>query len=353
MKRLSRYVGVFVLGAIALVLLVVLSLDVIAALIDGLEDIDDNYRFSDVLQYIVLTLPARIYDHLAFSSLIGCLLGLGVLAGNAELVIMRAAGVSLLRISGFVLRPVLLMIIAGVLMGEFVVPYTDQLAESRRMLRQGEQGSVGSTSGVWNREGNEFIHFNAVYPNGRLFGVSRYRFGEDRVIEEVSFAAQATYFEDHWVEERGAITRFNEDSTETDTFLTRRWETGLSPDFLQLISMTPESLPMVKLYQYASYLDDQGQTSSAHWLAFWGKLLQPLTVLGLVLVAVSFVFGPLREATMGFRIFSGVVVGIAFQTVQQLLGPSSIVFGFPAFWAVLAPAIACALVGVILLHRAA
>ena len=90
MKRLSRYVGVFVLGAIALVLLVVLSLDVIAALIDGLEDIDDNYRFSDVLQYIVLTLPARIYDHLAFSSLIGCLLGLGVLAAEGNELVLEA-----------------------------------------------------------------------------------------------------------------------------------------------------------------------------------------------------------------------------------------------------------------------
>lgn len=353
MKRLSRYVGVFVLGAIALVLMVVLSLDVIAALIDSLEDIDDNYRFADVLHYIVFTLPARIYDHLAFASLIGCLLGLGVLAGNTELVVMRAAGVSLLRISGFVLRPVLLVIIVGVLIGEFVVPYTDQLAESRRMLRQGKQDALASTSGTWNREGNEFIHFNAVYPNGRLYGVTRYRFGEGRAIEEVSFAAQATYFDDHWVEERGAITRFNKDRTETDTFLTRRWDTGLSPDFLQLLSMTPESLSMVELYQYASYLDDQGQVSSAHWLAFWGKVLQPVTVLGLVLVAVSFVFGPLREATTGFRIFSGVVVGIAFQTAQQLLGPSSIVFGFPAFWAVLAPALGCALVGLILLRRAA
>ena len=353
MKQLSRYVGMFVLGAIALVLLVVLSLDIIAALIDGLEDIDDNYRFAHVLEYIGLTLPARIYGHLPFASLIGCLLGLGVLAGNAELVVMRAAGVSLLRISGFVLRPVLLVIIAGLLIGEFVVPYSDQLAESRRMLRQGERAAVASTSGVWNREGNEFIHFNAVYPNGRLYGVTRYRFDADRVIEEVSFAALATHFGDHWVEEKGVITRFKEDRTETDTFLTRRWNTGLSPDFLQLLSLAPESLPVAKLHEYASYLDHQGQRSTVHWLAFWGKVLQPLTVLGLVLVAVSFVFGPLREATMGFRIFSGVVVGIAFQTLQQLLGPSSIVFGFPAFWAVLTPALGCIVAGLILLRRAA
>lgn len=353
MKQLSRYVGVFVLGSIALVLTVVLGLDIIAALIDGLEDINNDFQFPDVLYHIWLTLPARIYQHLPFASLIGCLMGLGVLAGNSELVVMRAAGVSLLRITGFVVRPVLLVIVIGAILGDFVVPYTDQLAESRKMLLRGERDSLVTTSGVWNREGNEFIHLNAVYPNGRLFGVTRYRFDEQRQIESVSFSAQATYFDDHWIEEQGVITQFNEDNTETDKFVTRRWESGLSPDLLQLVSMAPESLPMLKLYGYAKYLDQQGQTSSTYWLAFWTKALQPLTVLGLVLIAVSFVFGPLREATMGYRIFSGVVVGIVFQTLQQLLGPSSIVFGFSAFWAVMMPALISALLGLILLRRAA
>ncbi|MBV1930976.1 MAG: LptF/LptG family permease, partial [Porticoccaceae bacterium] len=142
MKQLSRYVGVFVLGSITLVLMVVLGIDIIAALIDGLEEISNDYQFPDVLYHIWLTLPARIYQHLPFASLIGCLMGLGVLAGNSELVVMRAAGVSLLRITGFVARPVLLVIVVGAILGDFVVPYTDQLAESRKMLLRGERDSL-------------------------------------------------------------------------------------------------------------------------------------------------------------------------------------------------------------------
>jgi lipopolysaccharide export system permease protein len=353
MKQLSRYIGIFVLGAIAMVLMVVLSIDVIAALIDGLEEIDNDYGFSDVLYNIWLTLPSRIYQNIPFASLIGCLMGLGVLAGNSELVVMRSAGISLLRITGFVARPVLLVILTGTLLGEFVVPYTDQVAESRKMLLLGERDDLAATSGVWNREGNEFIHFNAVYPNGRLFGVTRYRFGDERQIESVSFAAQATFFDNYWVEEQGVVTRFTGTGTETENFVTRRWESGLSTDLLQLVSMAPESLPMESLYNYARYLDEQGQISSTYWLAFWTKALQPVTIIGLVLIAVSFVFGPLREATMGYRIFSGVVVGIVFQTTQQLLGPSSIVFGFAPFWAVVVPAIVSTLIGLVLLRRAA
>lgn len=353
MSYLSRYVMRFVFGAIILVLLVLLSIDVIAAVVDGLGDVRNDYQFVDVLYNVWLTLPARIYRNIAFASLIGCLIGLGILAGNSELVIMRAAGVSLLRITGFVLRPVLLVIVAGVLLGEFVVPYTDQLAESRRMILRGEKETLSATSGVWNREGNEFIHFNGVYPNGKLFGVTRYRFSEEREIEEVSFAARASFFKDYWLEEEGVVSHFEEGRIQTSEFLIRRWDTPLSPDLLTLMVMPADSLSMGSLLSYAQYLDEQEQQSSKYWLAFWSKALQPLSVLSLVLIATSFVFGPLRDATMGFKIFAGVIAGIAFQTSQQLLGPSSVVFGFSPFWAVCIPTLVCIAVGLILLRRAA
>jgi lipopolysaccharide export system permease protein len=70
-----------------------------------------------------------------------------------------------------------------------------------------------------------------------------------------------------------------------------------------------------------------------------------------VLVGISFVFGPLRDSTMGLRVFVGVVLGISFKILQDMLGPISIVFGFPVFLAVLLPALLCAGVGLYLLRR--
>ena len=55
---------------------------------------------------------------------------------------------------------------------------------------------------------------------------------------------------------------------------------------------------------------------------------------------------------MGYRIFVGVIVGIAFQFSQNLLGPSSIIYGFQPLLAVAAPILVCMLIGGILLVRA-
>lgn len=354
MTRLSRYVARTVLYAILGVLLVVVALDAMAAIIDEVGDIRGEYTFLEVLKYVGTTLPGSIYQNIPFAALIGCLVGLGLLASNSELVVMRGAGISLLRIAGFVLRPVLGIILVGVLLGEYAVPYTDQLAEGRRALLLGKQDRMASVSGLWNKERNEYIHVNVVFPNGNLFGVSRYRFEPDGTLDEVSFSSSATFLGGNrgWLEERGYVTRFRERRTETDEFERRRWDSDLSPQLLRLVQMEPASLPIRDLYQYASYLENQGQSSGKHWLAFWQKSFQPLTTLSLVLIAISFIFGPLRESTTGFRIFAGVVTGIVFSTSQDMLGPASLVYGFPPLWSVIVPVVVSVVIGLFLLRRA-
>ncbi|MBT7375192.1 MAG: LPS export ABC transporter permease LptG [Porticoccaceae bacterium] len=353
MLRLSRHIGSTIFLSIAVALLVLVGLDVVAAIIDEAGDVRRNYHFSDALIYVGTKLPSTIYEYIPFSSLIGCLFGLGMLASSSEVVVMRASGISLLRIVYFVLRPVMLFVVLAVTIGEYFSPYLDQLAEGRReYLRKGES-ALDSSSGLWNREGSEFMHFNAVFPGGVLFGVSRFQFAEDRSLQEASFSSRATFnaSENLWVEENVSITRFTEDRTEAEKKITRRWESELTPEVLTVNILPPEALSIRSLNQYIDFLEHQNTDNQLYKLAFWTKVLQPLVIIGLVLLGISFVFGPLRESTMGFRIFIGVVVGVGFRIIQDMLGPFSIVFGFPPLLAVLLPVLFCVLVGLMLLRR--
>jgi lipopolysaccharide export system permease protein len=351
-KSLSRYVFKTVFVTILLVLMVILSVDVIAEIIDEVGEMKVDYSFSDVLLYVGTTMPRRIYENIPFSALIGCLIGLGMLASNSELVVMRAAGVSLLRVVTFVLYPVMCFILMALLLGEFAVPYTDQLAEGRRAIQMGRQDNMNNT-GLWNKEGNELINVGVVFPDGSLYGVSRYQFDGNNRLTETSFAERAHYREGSWRESGGRITRFEDQRTLTETFDSREWHTSMTPDLMRLVAMDANSLPLSDLYDYGNYLNEQGQNSGRHWLAFWRKALQPLTILSLVLIAVSFVFGPLRESTTGLRVFAGVVTGIVFSTSQDMLGPASLVYGFAPFWAVLVPIVVSVVFGLLLLRRAA
>lgn len=335
-----------------MVLLVICALDLLAKLIDELDSLNQNYTFVEVLIYVGLQTPLSLYRYMPFAVLVGGLLGLGGLAASSELTILRAAGVSLLRITLSILKPILLFIVIALLLAEFVNPLAEQYAENRRSLKlEGVKSALSSRSGLWNREGNEFMHFNSVQAQGQLLGVTRYQFDENNQLLATSFAESAIYINGQWQEENITETRFTENGAQTATYLFRPWAVELSPALLAILVQESDNLSISKLYYYINYLKNQGIDSSQYQLSFWNKVLQPLAIISLVLIAVSFIFGPLRQVTMGYRLFSGVVVGIIFQLTQKLLGPVSLVYGFAPLIAVLIPIIACFFLGLYLLAK--
>lgn len=352
MLRLDRYIGASVLVGILGVLGVIVGLALLFAFIDELGDLEAGYGVAEAARYVLLTIPAQIHELLPMAALIGCLVGLGSLASSSELTVMRAAGVSLGRIVAAVMKPLLALMLVGLLIGEYVSPWTENLAQSGRSLAQGGGEAQTTRRGLWHRQGEEFIHINSVQPSGVLLGVTRYRFDDERRLLSASFARRAQYHGDHWQLENVATTFLHEEHSEVVKTPSERWDVELTPQLLGTVVVEPEALSMTGLWSYIHYLGEQGLNNSRYWLAFWTKALQPLVTAALVLLAISFIFGPLRSVTLGQRLFTGVLVGFVFRIAQDMLGPASQVFGFPPLLAVLVPAGICALTGVWLLRRA-
>ncbi len=351
MRQLDRYIVSTVSSAMFLVLLVVLSLDLVFAFIAETEEFKNNYQFVEALRYVATTVPRRIYDYLPLAAFIGCLIGLGILANTSELTVMRAAGVSVIRIVWSTMKPALLFVMLGILIGEFVAPHAERIAQTQRALDQGAAESVVAKTGIWHREGNVFMHFNAVEPRGVLHGVSLFRFNQNNQLIASIFARRALYQGDHWVLQEVTETELEDLQAVSRSEISRPWRTELSPEVLSVLIIKPEYLSIQGLYTYINYLVDQELNANTYLMAFWKKVLQPVATAVLVLVAISFIFGPLRSVTMGFRVFCGIIVGLVFKYLQDLLGPASLVFGFNPIMATLVPIILGSLLGIFLLTR--
>ena len=352
MRRLDRYIGSTVFLAIVAVLGIITGLALLFAFIDELNDIEGAYTLLDAASYVGLTAPQRIYDMLPMAALIGCLVGLGTLASNSELTVIRAAGVSIRRIVWAVMKPMLVLMVVGLVVGEYLAPWTSSMAQANRSLAQSVGKAQSSKHGLWHRQGSEYIHVNAVQPGGKLIGVTRYLFDDQQRLLGSSFAKQGLYQDGYWQLEDIVYTELQERSSSVRQAASERWDVEISPQLLNTVVMEPDTLPITGLWQYAHYLNDQGLNANRYWLAFWVKVLQPLVTAALVLMAISFVFGPLRSVTLGQRVFTGVVVGFVFRIAQDLLGPASLVFGFAPIVAVMLPALICAGCGLWLLKRA-
>ncbi len=353
MRILTRYISTQIVFSILLVLLVILSLDMLGGLIEELDEIENKYTFIEVCLYLLLTMPGKVRMWLPFAAMVGCLVGLGSLANNSELTVMRAAGVSTRRIAWIVFRPTLLLIFVAIALNEYVAPYTEQKAQARKSLLQSGIEVFSYKTGVWNKEGNDYMHFNVVQPGGLIYGIAIYSFDEERVLQKAQFAWRASYQEDEgqWILEKVVETRIERHKTTSHSYPSLRWDSELTPELLDILILDPDQLSSLALWRYSRYLEEQDLNADYYMLEFWRKVLQPLSILSLVLVAISFVFGPLREVTMGYRVFAGVIVGIVFWTLQELLGPASLVYNFSTSQAVLLPIVLCALLGVVLLRR--
>lgn len=351
MRILTRYITRQVAAAILLVLAVLLGLELIIGLLDQTDDLGGRYTLGPAAYYVVMTLPSHLPQFLPFAVLIGCLAGLGSLASTSELTVVRAAGVSIARILWMALQPALMVTFFGVVVAEYVAPRTEQIAQSYRALMQQDKDISISEYGLWHREGDNFIHFNAVQPDGELFGVTIFNLDSQRHLRTALFAERANYKKDHWELQNVRETHFGGDRLLNASEPTRLWQTQLSPELLNILVLDPSDLSITGLWQYVGFLKQQGSDSGAYELALWKKLLQPLAIISLVLVAASIIFGPLRQASMGSRIFVGLLIGIVFRFSQDMLGPASLVFGFPPILASAIPISISLAVGVLLLRR--
>lgn len=355
MHKLDRYISRQVIVATVSVILVVVGLDAIFTILDQLKRLKGGFQMTQLLQFVALRLPRGIYEYLSLSCLIGTLIGLGTLANSSELNVMRAAGVSVWRILLSALKPVMFFAFMGLALGEFVIPDLERIAQTQKDVAQGKGTTFSSKGdkGYWHREHNNFMRFQAIEPNGVLHHLRIYGFDDKQELKQVTYATRALYQREHWVLEEVNITHFNGDSVTQSSAPSQRWESGLTPEALSLVVVNPADMSISSLYSYAGYLQDQGLDADKYLLSFWKKMLQPLSVIMLVLVGISFIFGSSRSSSMGARIVKGIVVGLLYRYGEEMLGPVSIVAGIDPVFASLIPASICGVFAVVLLRRAA
>ena len=353
---LNRYVAAQIAVHITTVLLVIAIIDLmLSTLSEWTYALEGDYQAMDAFWYVLATSPSRLYDIFPIIALIGCLTGLGALANSSQITVMRATGISQTQIALKVLIPALVIMLGVTLVGETLVPKAEQFGQSFRSVKG--QKSGGIRHGVWHREKNEFIFMAAVTPEGEIRGLTRYVMDENgRPIGQIK-AEKAQFMGDHWqmhqVEEVLIAPKEGQAlptmSTQAQPVL--GWQSNVTPDLLNILLVEPNRLPLGSLITYLGFLINEEVDTRKYQLAFWTKVLKPVMTLSLVLVAISFIFGPLREVATGTRVFVGVLVGVVIKMGQNLLAPASLVYGINPFIAAAIPIAFCTLLGLYLLRR--
>ncbi|HHR6129366.1 TPA: LPS export ABC transporter permease LptG [Providencia alcalifaciens] len=340
---LDRYIGRTILNSILMTLFLLVSLSGIIKFVEQLRKVGDgDYTAMSAGVFTLLTVPKDIDIFFPMAALLGALLGLGALASRSELVVMQASGFTRLQIAMSVMKTAIPLVIVTMIMGEWIAPAGEQWARNYRAEKIVGSSLVVTDSGMWAKDSHDFIYIQRIKDASTIQDVSVYRFDEHRKLQSVMFAARGTYDAEKklWVlsQVQESILGSQQKITGSQR-LTYDWKTNLTPEKLGIVSLNADSLSIRGLYQYITYLKESGQVASVYQLSMWQKILAPLSAAVMMLMAVSFIFGPLRTVPMGVRVISGIVGGFLFYILNQGFGNWSLVYSIPPVLAAALPSV--------------
>ena len=326
---IDRYIARAILSGTLMTLMVFGALFAFMDFVSNLDAIGThNYGAPQVLIYVALNLPQRLYQIFPSAMLIGGLLSLGSLASNSELVVMRAAGISIARIIRATLQAGFILVIIAVLLGEFVAPVAVSKAKSMRAQWLDQRVLLNYGHGFWSKEGNSFVHIGTVLPDMQLRDVNIYDLNKQRELVRTTHARQVQNRDGQWymtdveqshVSAKGVMTARNKHETRPAM---------VRPEMFDVLVLEPLDMSAAELLEYSGYLNENDLESDSFRLAFWVKVFTPLTCMGMLLLTIPLVLtSSARAGGGGQRIMIGVLVGVGFFIFNRVVNQLGIIYG--------------------------
>ncbi len=352
MNALDRYIAVHVVVGIAFALAILLAMFTFIDFVDELGSVGrGEYDYADSIVHVMLTTPLRAFNVFPIAAVVGSLLGLGVMSANRELVAVRAAGVSVARISGSVLKAAAILVLLAVLTGEVLAPRTETIARDLRSEALAEQLTSRTGAGFWARDGASFINIGEVQPDDRLGRVRIYEFDEDGRRRVATEAASASFTEDGWRLEDVRQSEIDDDGVVSRDLGRALWSSDFRPDLVKLVRVDAAGLSSIGLVRYIAYLRSNDLSAVRFELALAKKIVYPLACAVMIFLALPLVLGRLGAGGVGPRVVAGSMLGIGFHILNEASGHVGIVYGLNPFLSASAPTLAFLVIALAMMRR--
>ncbi|ABL02626.1 permease YjgP/YjgQ family protein [Candidatus Ruthia magnifica str. Cm (Calyptogena magnifica)] len=336
MKILDRYIVKTMAFYTSAVMLVWLG---IYAFFNFLEEVtfigQANYTVFEVTKYVISDIPAVVYSYSSVIILLGSLLALGHLASTSQLVVIRSAGVSIMQISNIVVRAALMFIAIVIFIGELVTPITIEYAESLRAKALGENITFKNQQGFWLKDSELFIHVKKNFDGKSFQDVTLIKLRAPDTLDSIVHSDSAISNGDNLELSQSIHYQFGKDGNLT-TFSENNFEkysvqVSFNKKLIENLKKDPRELSTWHLYQQIRFLTINHLAADIFEVEIYKRLMKPITLIAMILFSMLFVFGSLRDASLGKNIFLGLMMSLFFELASRIGGVLSLRFDYNHF----------------------
>lgn len=286
---IREYLTYFGYGlAVAAVLLLVVEL---------LQTLDTFLRVKPplhvFLEYVLYRIPKELYQGLPAVTLVATIFLFLSLARHHELTALKAAGVSLYRLTLTILLLSVGVSLASVVFQELFLPALNAKAEEvkRIKIRKELPRHLQRRTQIWYRSSDtHFFRIELLDPVGQAMDdVSILELSSDYELRNRLDARQARWTTKGWEFRQGVLREFGPgDQVEAIPFQLTALELPETLDEFTQIQSSPDEMSFLELRAYLNKLQESGHRVGKYMVKLYSKLSFPLVHMVIPLVAIPF-----------------------------------------------------------------
>ncbi len=350
MNIVNRYLIKETTYSILLVMAALLAMFAFFDLLQELESVGKgSYGIGKIIFFVMLSAPGHTYEIVPVAVLIGTIYSLGQFARNSELVILRVSGISIVNIGFSLLRIGLVFALITFIVGEVITPISEKTAQRMRIKAIDSVIAQDFRSGLWVKDGRNFVNVEQVLPDAQLINIHIYEFDENFQMKAVNQAKTGTFNGENWDLTDLTQTYLEKTSVKSNHLAKAQWRSLIRPELLNILLVVPEKMSAWNLYSYISHLTKNKQKTSRYEIALWAKVVYPMASLVMVLLALPFGFLQQRSGGVANKLFAGVLLGILFQVLNKVSLHLGLLNDWTAFSSAVMPTFIFFMAGILML----
>lgn len=335
--KLSWYIARYVLLMISFVLLVVVSIDFLFSYVNEMNAVTaGGYTWKDAIVFCLLHLPVDIILILPIVAFLGTLVALVILSLKSELVVMRASGFSIFALARALLISAGILFLIDSALNLFVAPWSIHAAQAEKSFYQNNKSLQLSNGQTWLRSGNHFLLLGGIYPDGSMQDVTDFNVNANKLVSIRQIQSIQLNHDGTWTLHQVSTTNFHATTVDSQATPLVTEPSLISFDLLPAITMQPQEMSIVTLYQYIHYRKSNHLDTASYELQFWNHIFMPLMLPIMVLLAIPFVLGSHR-ARIYYKLMAGVALGFSFYIIGQFFGSFTLLVSMPPVLGALLP----------------
>ncbi|MBK1669488.1 LPS export ABC transporter permease LptG [Rhodovibrio sodomensis] len=339
---LTRFLVLFAgISAIVLLITTVDQLDQLASA--------KGASLLTAVQMALLKLPQLAQEVMAFAVLFAAMATFWRLTHTNELVVVRAAGVSVWQM---IAPAVLIALLIGALTTTLLNPLSSVMLKRFEQLQARYTGDADATlsvseTGLWLRQANDggraVIHAQRVRQSDMtLFDVVVFRFDQADRFQSRIDADRARLADGRWILKDALLTEPGGDGTRRAQVAV---PTDLTADKIYQSFSPPETISFWRLPEFIRLLENAGFAADPHRLQFHRLLAKPILFAGMVLLAAIFSLRQHRRGGVALTIFGGVLTGFGVFVLSNLVFAYGLSATFPVPIAAWTPSLIIVMLG--------